>query len=86
MGAITVNASEAEQFRQAVAAIEAAAASYDIAGLRRVAGTIFGPLKADDWTFHHGGRHELQFNVGIDLMPDGSRAFRAGVAFSFEPS
>ena len=33
------------------------------------------------YAFHHGGRTELQFNVGFE--PGG---FRHGVAFSFEPS
>jgi hypothetical protein len=37
----------------------------------------------DDWAFHHGGRSELQFNVGEVSDP---RGFRFGVAFSFEAS
>lgn len=88
---------ERELFHAAIAGIEAAAGSYEIAnlqrlrarnrGLQRVARTIFGTrARADDWAFHLGGREELQFNVGLDNMPDGARAFRAGVAFSFEPS
>ena len=88
---------EAEIFRGAVSAIEAAASPYAIAGLqrlraktrglKRVSRTIFGSrVRADDWTFHHGGRDELQFNIGLDFMDDGLRALRAGVAFSFEPS
>ena len=38
----------------------------------------------DDWAFHHGGRVELQFNIG----KDGScgTMLRHGIAFSFEPS
>lgn len=56
-------------------------------GLKRISRTIFGPrLKGDYWTFHHGGRDELQFNVGLDVMTDRTRAFRAGVAFSFKTS
>lgn len=37
----------------------------------------------DDWAFHHGGRSELQFNIGeiSDV-----RGVRFGVAFSFEKS
>jgi hypothetical protein len=37
----------------------------------------------DDWAFHHGGRSELQFNIGEISDPHG---FRFGVAFSFETS
>jgi hypothetical protein len=39
----------------------------------------------DDWAFHFGGRHELQFNIGFEEN-SGTREFRHGVAFSFEPS
>jgi len=35
-----------------------------------------------DWAFHHGGRTELQFNIGCDSNGD----LRHGVAFSFELS
>jgi len=34
------------------------------------------------YAYHHGGRSEMQFNVGTDLPG----MFRHGVAFSFEPS
>jgi hypothetical protein len=34
------------------------------------------------WAFHHGGRTELQFNIGYDKNDD----LRHGVAFSFELS
>ena len=37
------------------------------------------------WAFHHGGRSELQFNVGIEEH-SGEDALRYGVAFSFETS
>ncbi|MFC6644672.1 hypothetical protein ACFQBQ_03510 [Granulicella cerasi] len=40
--------------------------------------TIFAP----HYAYHHGGRKELQFNVGFDR----EGTFRHGVAFSFEPS
>jgi hypothetical protein len=38
----------------------------------------------DDWAFHHGGRSELQFNIGFDGSK--GRQLRYGVAFSFETS
>jgi len=97
ISASTPARSEAEIFHDAIAAIERSVGAYEIAklqrlrarkrGLARVARSIFGKRRqADHWAFHLGGRDELQFNVGLDLMPDGTRAFRAGVAFSFEPS
>lgn len=89
--------SETDIFHDAIAQIETSAESYSIAGLQRfrtknrglqrTARTIFGNRQlAADWAFHYGGRDELQFNVGLDYFPDDSRAIRAGVAFSFEPS
>lgn len=39
-----------------------------------------GPLRG--YSFHHGGRKELQFNVGFE----GDRFLRYGVAFSLQPS
>jgi hypothetical protein len=42
--------------------------------------TIFG-----DFAFHHGGRHELQFNIGWEEF-DGTVFLRYGVAFSLELS
>jgi hypothetical protein len=39
----------------------------------------------DGWAFHHGGRSELQFNIGHE-SPDGEDELRYGVAFSFELS
>jgi hypothetical protein len=38
-----------------------------------------------DWAFHHGGRTELQFNIGYE-DEDGRDDLRHGVAFSFELS
>ena len=38
----------------------------------------------DDWAFHHGGRSELQFNIGKD--GSGGSMLRHGIAFSFETS
>ncbi|MEX2490731.1 MAG: hypothetical protein WD425_03105 [Nitrospirales bacterium] len=39
----------------------------------------------DDWAFHHGGRTELQFNIG-HADGDNNDDLRHGVAFSFELS
>jgi hypothetical protein len=39
----------------------------------------------DDWAFHHGGRTELQFNIGY-ADGDKNDDLRHGVAFSFELS
>jgi hypothetical protein len=38
----------------------------------------------EDYAFHHGGRSELQFNIGYDGS-DG-KSLRYGIAFSFETS
>lgn len=84
-------------FDRAIAEIEAAAPAYAMGGLqalrarlrglKRTARSLFSARRlASDWAFHHGGRDELQFNVGLDRLPDGAPGFRAGVAFSFEPS
>ncbi|MGO4352588.1 hypothetical protein AB4Z25_11705 [Rhizobium sp. RAF36] len=83
--------------RSAVSAIEREAKPYGISrlqqmrshalGLSRTSRTIFGPgLKGPDWTFHLGGRGELQFNVGHDQLDNGGPAIRVGVAFSFQAS
>lgn len=39
----------------------------------------------DNWAFHHGGRSELQFNIGMESS-DGAEYVRHGVAFSLETS
>ena len=39
----------------------------------------------DDWAFHHGGRKELQFNIGLESL-EGGGEIRFGVAFSLECS
>ena len=39
----------------------------------------------DDWAFHHGGRTELQFNIGY-ADGENNDDLRHGVAFSFELS
>lgn len=58
----------------------------DLHGLKRRPGhQIFSSQTTfDDWAFHHGGRSELQFNIGFDGT-DGKK-LRFGVAFSFETS
>lgn len=53
---------------------------------RRPGDKIFSTqTTSDDWAFHHGGRTELQFNIGY---ADGDKddELRHGVAFSFELS
>lgn len=53
---------------------------------RRPGDKIFSTLTIfNDWAFHHGGRTELQFNIGY--ADDGNNDnLRYGVAFSFERS
>lgn len=51
---------------------------------RRPGNTIFSDQTINDhWAFHHGGRAELQFNIGLDGTSD---KIRHGIAFSFETS
>lgn len=53
---------------------------------RRPGGKIFSVQTTfDDWAFHHGGRTELQFNIGY-ADGENSDYLRYGVAFSFELS
>jgi hypothetical protein len=40
---------------------------------------------SEEWAFHHGGRKELQFNIGIERL-GGADELRYGVAFSLETS
>ena len=48
--------------------------------------TIFSSSTTfEDWAFHHGGRTELQFNIGMEVRDDGI-FIRHGVAFSLETS
>jgi hypothetical protein len=58
-----------------------------IHGLSRMpAREVFGYARDEHWTFHIGGRDELQFNLGIEEpFPQGDD-LRYGVAFSFETS
>lgn len=58
----------------------------ELHGMRRACSVIFtGSTINSDFAFHHGGRTELQFNVGFEEI-DGKRWLRHGVAFSFELS
>ncbi len=53
---------------------------------RRSGSDLFsGQTTHAHWAFHHGGRSELQFNIGVEAGPDGDE-IRHGVAFSFELS
>lgn len=56
-----------------------------IKGKQRLARQIFhsGP-KYERYTYHRGGRTELQFNVGLEECDDGNRYLRHGVALSLE--
>lgn len=56
-------------------------------GLKRIPGSaIFSSQTTfDDWAFHHGGRSELQFNIGSEQV-GGVAITRYGVAYSFETS
>lgn len=60
-------------------------------GLKRLPlsnGAIFHSSTVDaagDWAFHYGGRSELQFNIGNEII-NGEDCIRYGVAFSLEPS
>ena len=58
----------------------------DLHGLqRRPSRKIFSPQTTnDDRAFHHGGRSELQYNIGMD--GSSGTMLRYGVAFSFETS
>lgn len=58
----------------------------ELNGKRRTWKEIFSPQTIHEgWAFHHGGRSELQFNIGMEDI-SGISKLRYGVAFSFEPS
>lgn len=59
----------------------------DLKGLKRLPSqTIFtSQTTFDEWAFHHGGREELQFNLGIERFNNVDE-LRYGVAFSFGTS
>jgi hypothetical protein len=53
---------------------------------RQPSSTVFSSQTThSDWAFHHGGRKELQFNIGAEEL-SGDLELRHGVAFSFELS
>jgi hypothetical protein len=53
---------------------------------RRPTAYIFSPQTTfDSWACHHGGRTELQFNLGLEEA-NGVQELRHGVAFSFQRS
>jgi hypothetical protein len=83
-------------FRAIVAEVNSRAKDYHIGELQRIrkelqrkrAPTfkIFTSLTTfDTWAFHHGGRKELQFNLGIEHL-NNKEELRFGVAFSFRAS
>jgi hypothetical protein len=71
--------------------------AYQIGGLQRLRKELRGFTRVptsklfssqttfEDYAFHHGGRSELQFNVGYETI-DGLPYLRHGVAFSLEAS
>jgi hypothetical protein len=53
---------------------------------RRPGSNIFSSQTIQsDYAFHHGGRSELQFNIGAEEV-SGKSELRHGIAFSFELS
>jgi hypothetical protein len=59
----------------------------DLRGNSRLAGrTIFASKMINPhWALHHGGRDELQFNIGLE-NPSSEEELRHGVGFSFQLS
>src|SRR5262245_26262555 len=76
--------------------INEAAASYAIGGLQKLRAELHGKRIATTsvfsnrtvfppwYAFHHGGRTELQFNIGKE--DEDGRLWRYGVAFDFASS
>ena len=63
--------------------------AYDIAKLHKFRGanwkTIFDKRTCSkEWAFHYGGRTELQFNIGVETLQNGTKIFRYGIAFSLQ--
>jgi len=72
-----------------------AARSHRIGSLQEIRAKLHGKRRAgqnifseqtifEKWAFHHGGRAELQFNIGFDGTE--GKELRFGVAFSFRAS
>jgi hypothetical protein len=59
----------------------------ELKGLQRLpTQNIFTSLTTSkEWAFHHGGRRELQFNIGVERL-GGADELRYGVAFSLKTS
>jgi hypothetical protein len=58
----------------------------DLKAKKRLPAKIFTTLTTfEEWAFHHGGRKELQFNIGFEHLEDIDE-LRFGVAFSLETS
>jgi hypothetical protein len=56
----------------------------ELKGLQRLPAHIFtSKTTKEEYAFHHGGRTELQFNIGIEQQ-GGADELRYGVAFSLE--
>lgn len=56
----------------------------EIKGLSKKASSLIftdQTISNDGWAFHHGGRKEIQFNIGFE-----SEGLRYGIAFSLETS
>jgi hypothetical protein len=78
-------------------AVNSESSAYSVGGLQELRATLKGLKRVpgsaifssqttfDDWAFHHGGRSELQFNIGLEQV-GGVAITRYGVAFSFETS
>ena len=72
-----------------------AARSHPIGALQEIRAELHGKQRSgrdvfstqtvfEEWAFHHGGRSELQFNIGFDGTK--GNELRSGVAFSFDTS
>lgn len=72
-----------------------ASRSRPIGSLQEIRAKLHGKRKAgpnifsnqtifEEWAFHHGGRSELQFNIGFDGTK--GKELRSGIAISFETS
>ena len=81
--------------REAANLIDRNAKNFEIASLQAIRKEMKGMSRLpgrsifsnqtinDDWAFHHGGRTELQFNIGFERSRE---LIRCGIAFSFELS